>query len=252
MTAPARSPEAQSAQTVTAAMRVLDVLEAAESPLPVAAIARGIGRSRGTTYRLLGSLREAGMVARDASGGYLLGPRLLQLARRTTQQSSLVAVATPVIAELRNRFVETVFLSVVYEMQILTVAEAVSPHPLRFSRGIGAADPIHTGATGRALLSTLGEDERARVFERLDMRRYTPITLTSIDALAAAVRQVDELGYAVSFGEYIEGVVALACPIHGQRAAITILGPSDRFGEEVALAAVPALHEAAAAVAARV
>lgn len=243
--------DSQGAQTVDAAMRVLDVLEQDGSGMSAAEISRAIDRSRGATYRILGSLLDAGLVAREDSK-YVLGPRLLQLARRVQQQFRLVAVATPFITELRDRFSETTFISIIRGHYILTIDEAVALHPLRFSRGVGAADPIHTGATGRALLATLSPAQRDALYQQLDFRRYTPLTITDVEELRRAVQTVEEQGYAISFGEYVPGVTSLACPIYsshgGPGAAITILGPQQRFTESQAYKALPSLKDAAAAI----
>lgn len=234
-------------------MRVLDTLAAAEGGMTVAELSRAVDRSRGATYRLLNSLHEAGMVMRDGNGGFLLGPRLLELARRMQQQSRIVELAGPLLTELRNEFDETAFVSAIAGTSILTLDEAVSRQPLRFSRGVGAADPIHTGATGRALLATLDEQAREELFERLEMRAYTPITITVKDDLRRAVAEVAETGFAISFGEYIVGVTAVACPVRPASgrpgAALTILGPGERFTEERALAARPQLSAAASRLA---
>jgi acyl-CoA thioesterase FadM/DNA-binding MarR family transcriptional regulator len=76
--------------------RALGLVDLLASDLPHASLsdlARASGLSMSTTSRLLSTLIQAGLVARDDSRRYTLGSRLVELGRRATQAQAVTALS---------------------------------------------------------------------------------------------------------------------------------------------------------------
>ena len=85
---------AQQAGTQTL-LRGLAILEAiANGARDMRAIGAALGTTRSTTHRLVSSLVQARYL-RQVQGGYLLGPKLIELGTIALEQMPLTAVATP-------------------------------------------------------------------------------------------------------------------------------------------------------------
>jgi acyl-CoA thioesterase FadM/DNA-binding transcriptional ArsR family regulator len=76
--------------------RALGLLDLLASDLPNASLsdlARATGLSMSTTSRLLGTLIQAGLVERDGTRTYTLGPRLVELGRRATETRAVTSLS---------------------------------------------------------------------------------------------------------------------------------------------------------------
>src|SRR5690606_18943732 len=80
-------------------MSVLDALES--GPASLAQLVRITGLARPTAHRLAVALERHRMVTRDSQGRFVLGPRLNELSI-ATGEDRLLAIATPVLAQLRD------------------------------------------------------------------------------------------------------------------------------------------------------
>jgi DNA-binding IclR family transcriptional regulator len=173
-------------QSVSRALRVLEVVGASSTPLPAKAIARRCGLNLSTTYHLLRTLCYEGYLIRDASGDYRLG---LQLARRYRDLRASFAPAPEahgVLATLAAATGHSAYLGTFVEgrVAIVDVVEGPrSPHVSDLMAGYDEA--AHATSIGLALLGTLSPEDR-REYLRLQGRpQFTPDTLTDPDELQA-------------------------------------------------------------------
>ena len=123
------------------AISIVDALEG--GPLPLGALVAATGLSRATAHRLATALELHGLVGRDQSGRFCLGPRLAA--------PDLPAAATPALERLRDATGESVQLYVRRGDQRLCVAALESPHGLRTIVPVGALLPLEAGSAGRVL-----------------------------------------------------------------------------------------------------
>ena len=68
------------------------------------------------------------------------------------------------------------------------------------------------------------------------IERLTSQTITDIEILKEEIKRIQELGYAVSRGERIEGAYSVSAPLFDFRnqvvGAISISGPTNRFSDK--------------------
>jgi DNA-binding IclR family transcriptional regulator len=123
------------------AMLVLDAVEGGPSTL--ASLVTTTGLSRATAHRLAIALEAHGLVARDAEGRFVIGPRFVSL--------GLPALAMPALEALRDETGESVQLYVRRGDQRVCVAALDSPHGLRTIVRSGTAFPLDRGSAGHVL-----------------------------------------------------------------------------------------------------
>jgi DNA-binding IclR family transcriptional regulator len=90
-------------------------------------------------------------VRRDAEGRFALGARLVALGRAASAGLSLVEVAGPALADLRDATGESVQLYVREGDDRVCIAALESPHGLRTIVPVGARLPLAVGSAGRVL-----------------------------------------------------------------------------------------------------
>ncbi|WP_280490001.1 IclR family transcriptional regulator [Nocardia carnea] len=210
------------------------MVDAGEDSYGVRDLGTRLGVSASTAHRLLGDLEELGMVARTATGAYRLGMEFLRLAWSAAAQFPLREAANDVLTELTDRSGESSFFAVYNEQrrQMMFAVSVESSHPLRYTVPQGVWLPLHSGASGLAILAFLSPEVQEEIL-RGPLEALTDRTLVDIEQLTERLATIRGEGYALSHGERIEGAVAIAAPVLGPAGTaigdIGITVPESRF-----------------------
>ncbi|WP_336660990.1 IclR family transcriptional regulator [Leucobacter sp. USHLN153] len=198
MSAPSESPGTAGSQTLSRGLRALEVLAEAETPLSIADLAARLGVHRSNAYRILRSLEHHRFVARDENGMIRLGPKLMVLARGVAP--ALHTAAMPVITEVAYELGMTTFVTVLDADEVVTlVTAAPSNVSAAIARNPGVRHPLHRGAPGHAIESSLSRAERKAYLGESEMSR--------------AGSEARRRGYAISRAEVIDDVTGIAVPL---------------------------------------
>lgn len=217
-------------KNVRAVERSIDILECflPEKPwMSVIEIQRKVPLSRPTLYRLLQTLTAKGFIRADGDPQrFALDFGVGRLAHNWIAGIDVIALARPILEELRNATGETAALFLRRGDLRQCVAEVVSRHMLAISRGLGETDYLWRGASGKAILAFLDEGHIAEI------TRAAPKTVNKA-TLAADLSRVGDEGYFVSRGEVFVGAIAVAAPYfdHTGKVAgsIGVFGPEARL-----------------------
>ncbi len=114
------------------------------------------------------------------------------------------------------------------------VAQVPSPQSMRMFTEVGRFVMPHSTGVGKAMLSTLSDDEVRALLNRTGMPPRTEHTITDPEQMIAALGIVRRAGYAIDDGEQELGVRCVAVPIRDLpfRAALSVSGPSSRVTME--------------------
>ena len=123
------------------AVAILDALE--QGPLSLGDLVAATSLSRATAHRLATALEGHDLVARDGTGRFLLGPRLVRRSLEEAARSALEA--------LRDATGESAQLFVRRNRTRLCVVSLESPHSLRTIVPTGASLPLDQGSAGKVL-----------------------------------------------------------------------------------------------------
>jgi DNA-binding IclR family transcriptional regulator len=227
---------------------VLDVL-AAEPTLGTNEIARRTGMAASTVSRQLGTLAEAGLVARVAvSGEYRLGLRLVELATTVLARLDVRTVARPHLEALVGSVGETATLSVPGDPDAVTVDVVRSLQYVQGASHLGRPSVAHATAAGKVMVAFAGPRPLP------PLTAYTERTITGLRELDAELERIRRRGWADAYEEREPGLNAIAAPIwssDGTLAGIAALqGPIPRFGRSAAREALPLLLERTVAISA--
>jgi DNA-binding IclR family transcriptional regulator len=194
--------------TIDKALDTLFLLGQAGQALRLADIARTLGMPRSSAHRILAPLVGRGLVERDAHGRYQAGLALMTLGLACARREPVAHAAQPVLEAAAAELGETFFLVVARGGRLVVLAKAEGDGFLRAAPRLGASVPVHATAVGKLYL--------AHAPDRVDVDtlvRYTPATLRSRAALAAAVTEAGTRGYAVNDEEWQPGLSVVAAPV---------------------------------------
>jgi DNA-binding IclR family transcriptional regulator len=242
---------------VKSVAKVLDILEhlgAARGPVSASDIARATGFNVSTAFRQLQTLVQRGYVEQDAeSRGYVMGPRLYQLASAYLKGSDLAAVARPHLEALRDEVGETTYLVILTQGEIVLLCKADGQQVVSASVRTAQREPAYCTATGKVLLSGLAPDALAAYLAEVELRPYTAYTTTSKAKLARELAEVRKAGYAIDVEEFAENLCCISVPVRDPHdgsiaAAISVAMPKLRFRRALVPRWRKALEEKAALV----
>ncbi|MGA3249560.1 MAG: IclR family transcriptional regulator [Paraburkholderia sp.] len=218
-------------QVVSRAAAILRMLST-HSGSSLGAIAKATGLPRSTVQRIVDALAAENLVEAGAAG-VRLGWGMLQLAQ--SAQTDMSARARTALEALFAATHETVDLAVGHGAEVSFLDRINSDRELRVVPINDRPRPMHAMANGKAILSTLSNDEIERVMAGR-MPALTPHTLKSMPALIAEVEEVRRIGYAYDREEHAPGVCAIAVPIAVRGLpthAVSVAMPSNRFEESL-------------------
>ena len=153
---PASTTIAPASQTLSRGIRILEVLADARAPLSIDEVADRLGVHRSVAYRLLRTLEDHGLIARDSAGRVQLGARLAALAAGVAHD--LQAEALPELTALANQLGMTCFLAVRDHDECVTLASVEPRHAVAsVAQRPGTRHPVTRGAPGKAIMSLLAE-----------------------------------------------------------------------------------------------
>jgi IclR family acetate operon transcriptional repressor len=245
---------AKSSQSIAAVERAIDVLQLfgrdTRPTLGVTEIATTLGLSKAAVHRILTSLRTRDLITLDvATRRYALGPAALGLGRAYLARIDVRGMAAPELAQLCERVGETATLSVRNGDSRMYVEQVVPDREVRVEVAIGVPYPLHAGASSKAFLAFLGEDEVDSYLQRNLLKAMTSATVTDDDELRAGLAEIRRRGYATSTGERMSGAAAVAAPVLDQGgrpvAVLSVSGPAERFGTLLENARGPLLEATA-------
>lgn len=186
-----------SARTPNAIGKVAAVVSALTDESSTSGIARRTGLPSSTVHRILQDLVAVGWAREDGNRGYLLGARLLALAGRATDQTSLVRAAHPTLQELSDRTGHAVHFAVRTGDEAVYIDKIEGSRAYQMRSRVGLAIPLHCTAIGKAVLAALPDDAVREVLLHAGMPARTSHTITSVDAMLRHLEVVRECGYSL-------------------------------------------------------
>lgn len=208
------------------ALKILQIVGRAPSPIGVAEIARSLDVVPGTAFRSLNALEALGYVERyRSSARYVLGPAVSQLHHQLLSRYRLRELSIPYLDQLAFATGETVALVVPVGWYSLRLAAAQGTNDVTSHSPIGEIKMLARTAAGRTILAALSERELAG-YAAWSAERLPAAAADSglTDALARIARR----GFALEATSYAPGRCSAALPIRRNGhviAAIAVDGP---------------------------
>ncbi|MDA8356890.1 MAG: IclR family transcriptional regulator [Actinomycetota bacterium] len=241
-------------QVLERTFAVLEAFDETRSEWGASELARAVDLPVPTVHRLLMALRQLGYVTQDRqTKRFRLGPSAVLLGSRARAVADLRTVALEPVRHLSRELGETALLTGVSPDRSASVCleRVESPQPLRLSVEPGRLVPLHAGASQKALLAFMPEEEAERVISGR-LARLCQSTLTDKRRLRADLDLIRRRGFATSLEETNVGAWGVAVPILSGTdvvCAVGVAGPSVRLSGDVVRRSVRRTHAAAAEIA---
>lgn len=220
---------------VKSALRVLAILEHFAStgkPATLAQLTQKLDLPKSSCFGLLETLRQAGYLYWiDKGQGYYPTRRWADLGAAIAKSDAILAIVSPKLAMLRDATEETAALAKL-DGNVVLYVDAVEPiRELRLVAHAGERKPIHSSASGRALLGSIPPASRRAFIEKLRRERFSDATPVTIEQIEQAVEEGVSRGWHVSVGEHQPDTAAIAASfsLGFGTYALMVGGPTSRL-----------------------
>jgi DNA-binding IclR family transcriptional regulator len=202
----------------------------AAAPRALAELVEVTALPRATAHRLAVALEVHRLLARDADGRFVLGPRVGELA--AALPDPLVAAAGPVLAWVRDECGESAQLYRRDGADRVCVAAAERAHGLRTTVPVGSRLPLSAGSGAQVICAWSDPESLVEV-------------LPDAEFSERSLNEVRRRGWAQSIGQREAGVASVSAPVltadADLLAAISISGPIERLGRSPGTRFAPVL-----------
>ena len=213
-----------------------------ENPvLGLSAISRLSKIPKATVYRLLNTFEKNGYLKKvDISGKqnqYALGMKFLELGYMVADSIEIKQIALPFMEKLRDKLNEDVHLVERHDDHAIYIEKLGCSHPVRLFTKMGKCASLNAGASPRALLTFLEDDEIHGILHNIELVAITENTITDRESLWKQINEDRRKGYCISYGETTLNTVEVAVPIFDHKgkpiASISTAGPEHRFCKSI-------------------
>jgi DNA-binding IclR family transcriptional regulator len=233
---PNNKPEGYQAPAVHKAFQLLELVSKSDQGIGISEMAKALGLSKGTTSGLTQALLKLKVLNQSPIGKkYFLGPAMVELSLSAWNYLKLNKTAQPILEDLRDLTGETVFLGARSRDRSFIIATAEANKPIKITSPAGTTIPLLAGATGKAFLSLMADEQSADLIKRHGLPQFTPRSITNEVQYMAELQRVRERGYALDNEEYMPGVSAIAVSLGNLRGlplAVWVVGFANTIGTD--------------------
>ena len=212
---------------MTSLARGLIVIQAftQQSPqMTISQLSIKTGLSRAAVRRCLYTLTKLGFAGAEDGSRYSLRPRMLTLSHTYTTSNTLSTAAQPILERMSATLRESFSVATLDGEDIVYIARTQVNRVMAVDLHIGSRLPAYCTSMGRVLLAYLPTEQLEQYLAKAALTPHTTRTITSVEKLRLALRNVRRNGYAVVDQEYEVGLRSLAVPVYspGGRVVATL------------------------------
>lgn len=199
--------------SVLKAARLLDQIAASRDALTLGEIAARLELPKSSTLALCTSLAVSGLLKRYEDGTYHLGTRVVDLAHAYLVRTDVAKEFAQALDALKVFDEEGAVLAVRDGTDVVYMACRNGNLPVGVSYRIGMRLPASCTATGKALISTLGDSEVKALYRGKRLPQLTANSCTTVGALLDDLHAIRERGFAMDNEETRDGMCCIGVPI---------------------------------------
>ncbi|WP_407502101.1 IclR family transcriptional regulator [Acinetobacter baumannii] len=214
-------------------LNVLNLFNPHRLEIDAEVIAEEFGLSRTSSYRYLKELCEAGLIAKRGPGGYVLGPRLIELDWMMRKYDPVLSHGRIYIEQLSQRTGLTVFVSAFYDNKIINTFILSPNNDLNYSFGRGRPLPLFRGAQAKVLTSYQGIKKIKDLYD--EIIKHDPQNTYSLEEVLKQAKQIRKDGFCITNNELNQGQTGIATPIFVEQnskeshTSISVVGSYSQF-----------------------
>lgn len=221
-------------KTVDLALKVLMQFNNEKKKWTVNELANHFNENITKIYRICVTLENNNFLIRDEeTKEYRLGLAISYLSSDLDYAKILKELVHPYLISLSEKTNESTFFTLKKGDQGFILDSCESNNAIRFAVKVGSSAPLYAGATYRAILAFMDEEEINQILSK-KLEKFTQYSKVTKEEILESLMEIKENKFALSQGELTPDVVAIAVPIIQDGvvlASLTVAGPSYRINK---------------------
>lgn len=193
--------------------RVLDAVTTSREPMTVTDLARHLRLPKSTVHGLCTTLVDLHLLVRRNGSYFCIGPHVMRWAGAFLGQADLTAQFASLWDNLHVLPDETITLSVLDGPEVVYIACRNSNSPLGITFRIGMRLPAVFTATGKAILSTMSEQQVREITSGPWPEPRTQHSVGRFETLLHELRECRERGFSIDNEQTLEGMYCFGTPV---------------------------------------
>ena len=200
-------------------MDILNLLAKSAKPLTQLEVSQILDLPKSSTFELLYTLLEKGMVEFDNKDlkTFKLSLKVFEIGMTVLENAELPRIARPILEILSSQIGETVFLAVENVDEIVYLDRIEEHSSITSTVGLGIRRPMYCTGLGKAILATYAEKRVNDIWAITDPKfSYTKNTICQYDDFIADLELTRKRGYAIDNREMENKTFCVAAPVYGR------------------------------------
>lgn len=225
-------------KSVQTALNVLETV-ATRQPVGVSEVARRLEITKMTAQRCLQTLHLSGWIKMEGDRPqtrWVITSKAFSIGRHVAENGNLREIAMPIMKKLWEKTKESVHLVIAEERRALLLERLETPQTVRLVLPLGGSAPMHTVASGKAILAFYDEKSFDQ-YIAAGLEKFTEFTIVEPAKLRKQMAQTRARQWAIAVNELAIGASAAASPIFDHKgkvvASLTISCPTSRFPKSI-------------------
>ena len=213
---------------------VMETIASEQKPLSVTEIAKHLGLTRSSVFRLIYTLRHMGFLeASQDTKEFTLGPRVLNIGFAYLSSKDIIELSRSELERLRDDTGVSSHLAIRDGREVLYLNCVQNRSGFLSNMNVGVRLPAYATPMGWLLLSELSAKDIRKLFENVKFQKISEHTPDTLEGLLIRVSEAAARGRVVSRGIVEHGGSSVSAPVHNRNgdvvAAIDISGPDTAF-----------------------
>ncbi|HPA60802.1 MAG TPA: IclR family transcriptional regulator [Clostridia bacterium] len=224
-------------QSLQRAMAILEYI-AVHQGAGVSELSREMSLNKSTVFSILKTFVALGYLFKnEMTGQYQITFRLHSLVGEDPKPGSFISYARPHLQKIAQKYDETVHFVTGDENTVVYIDKLESTKPIRIHTVVGAEQPLHCTAVGKAILAWRDENEIIAYAKRTGLKSMTENSITDIATLLQEMKKIREQGFSIDDEENQPDLYCIGMPVFNDKGkalyAISLSMPKYRKDELV-------------------
>lgn len=202
--------------SIDKSIQILNYLNNAKRSVRITELGSKLSLPKSTVHRFLKILLKYSIVDQEKdTKKYRVGLGVVKYSSSFFNTFDFRPIVRPVLEKICAKVKENASLMVWRNNKVICI-DSFNPSldlSISLSLAIGTERPFHCSAAGKILLAYKCPEDIEKIIYEKPLQRFTSITIIDPKKLSKNLKEIRENGFAICYGEFKEGVVAVAAPI---------------------------------------
>lgn len=215
------------------AFEVLELISNPHEELSLSEISQKLDIPKTTVFRLMTTMKKWGYVEKSMEQEtFRLGKILIKMGKQAASDLDIKEISLPYLNELAKETGESTNLGILYQDEVLTLANAKGEDFYLISRLIPTS-PLNCSSMGKIYLAEYSDEKLRAYFQSARPQKRTIHSVTTLEDFLVLKEEIKKEGLSYDREEYEYGLTCIAAPIRDRNgnvaASMSISGPTSRL-----------------------